>query len=132
MRELLEESVESVEKSVEEFLNIWINNSNKLQPNEFDKFINIIYKLRNKSNLLYHRAKHPKNNHLRRLDIEELHTFYELIELIAQTIYRNKYGNNNYQQSKKYEELELELNCCSYLQNIVVSEINWDIESSRW
>ena len=95
---------------VQEFINIWINNCNMLsvQPNEFDKFIKIIDKLRKKN----------------KLEIEEKKTFIELIELMADTIYtinnyadkyESKYGTNYYQQSKKYEESEL--NCCSNLLN---------------
>lgn len=41
--------------------------------------------------------------------------------------YESKYGTNYYQQSKKYEEPEL--NCCSNLQNYLESEIYWDLEN---
>ena len=107
---------------IEEFINIWINNCNmtSIQPPEFDKFIKIIDKLRKKS----------------KLEIEEKKTFIELIELMANTIYtinnfsnkyESKYRTNYYQQSKKYEEPEL--NCCSNLLNNLESEIYWDLEN---
>ena len=103
---------------IEEFINIWINNCNilSIQPPEFDKFIKIINKLRKKS----------------KLEIEEKKTFIELIELMADTVYTinncaDKYGTNYYQQSKKYEEPEL--NCCSNLLNNLESEIYWDLEN---
>jgi len=107
---------------VEEFINIWNNNANMLsiQPYEFDKFKNIINKLRKKS----------------RLDIQEKKIFIELIEIMAETIYginncadkyETKYGTTYYQQTKIYDEPEL--NCCSNLLNNLESEICWDLEN---
>lgn len=106
---------------VEEFINIWNDNFNMLsiQPNELDPFIKIIDKLR-------------KNI---KLEIKEQKTFIQLIELMAETIYtindcadkyESKYGTNYYQQSKKYEEPEL--NCCSNLLNYLETEIYGDLE----
>lgn len=103
---------------VEEFINIWNNNANTLsiQPYEFDKFVNIINKLRKKS----------------KLDIQEKKIFIELIEIMAETIYRinncaDKYGTTYYRQTKIYDEPEL--NCCSNLLNNLESEICWDLEN---
>jgi len=103
---------------IEEFINIWINNYNmisNIQPYDFNKFIKIIDKLRKKS----------------KLEIEEKITFIELIELMADTIYTinncaDKYGTTYYQQTKKYEESEL--NCCSNLLNYLESELYWNLE----
>jgi hypothetical protein len=107
---------------VEEFINIWNNNANMLsiQPYEFDNFVNIINKLRKKS----------------RLDIQEKKIFIELIEIMAETIYEinncddkyeTKYGTTYYQQTKIYDEPEL--NCCSKLLNNLESEICWELEN---
>ena len=107
---------------IEEFITIWDNYSNMLsiQANDFGKFIIIINKLRQKS----------------KLEIQEKQIFIELIELIADTIYtinncadkyESKYGATYYQQTKKYEEPEL--NCCSNLINYLESELFWDLEN---
>jgi hypothetical protein len=107
---------------IEEFIIIWNNNSNMLsiQANDFDKFIIIINKLRQKN----------------KLEIQEKKIFIELIELMADTIYtinncadkyESKYGTTYYQQTKKYEEPEL--NCCSNLINYLESELCWDLEN---
>ena len=100
---------ELYEQSIKDFLTIWNNYYMLSIPSyEFDNFIIIIEKLRQKS----------------KLEIQEKKKFVELIELIADTIYdinncadkyESKYGTNYYQQTKKYEEPEL--NCCSYLIN---------------
>ena len=107
---------------IEEFIIIWNNNSNMLsiQANDFDKFIIIINKLRQKN----------------KLEIQDKKIFIELIELMADTIYtinncadkyESKYGTTYYQQTKKYEEPEL--NCCSNLINYLESELCWDLEN---
>lgn len=107
---------------IEEFIIIWNNNSNMLsiQANDFDKFIIIINKLRQKN----------------KLEIQGKKIFIELIELMADTIYtinncadkyESKYGTTYYQQTKKYEEPEL--NCCSNLINYLESELCWDLEN---
>jgi len=97
---------------IEEFINIWNKNWNmiSIQCCEFDKFIKIIDKLKKKS----------------KLEIQEEKIFIELIELMAYTIYginncEDKYENSDYQQSKNYEEPEL--NCCSNLLNYLKSEM---------
>ena len=106
----------------DDFINIWNNNCNMLsiQEYEFDKFIKIINKLKKKV----------------KLEIQEKQTFIKLIELMAETIYKinncgdkyeSKYGTTYYQQSKEYEEPEL--NCCSNLLNNLESEIYWDLEN---
>ena len=107
---------------IEEFIIIWNNNSNMLsiQANDFDKFIIIINKLRQKN----------------KLEIQDKKIFIELIELMADTIYtinncadkyESKYGTTYYQQTKKYEEPELK--CCSNLINYLESELCWDLEN---
>lgn len=103
---------------IEEILIIWNNYNNMLsiQANDFDKFIIIINKLRQKS----------------KLEFQEKNIFIELIELMADTIYTinncaDKYGTTYYQQTKKYEEPEL--NCCSNLINYLESELYWDLEN---
>lgn len=103
---------------VEEFINIWNDNCNilSIQPYEFEKFVNVINKLRNKS----------------KLDIQEKKIFIELIEIMAETIYTinncaDKYETTYYQQTKKYDEAEL--NCCSSLLNYLESEIYYDLEN---
>ena len=107
---------------VEEFINIWKNNCNMLsvQDYEFEIFIKIIIKLKEKS----------------KLEIKEKKIFIELVELMADTIYKinncadkyeSKYGTNYYQQSKKYEEPEL--NCCSNLLNYLESEMCRNLEN---
>ena len=107
---------------VEEFINIWNNYCNMLsiQVYEFDQFIKIIDKLREKT----------------KLETQEKKIFIELIELMADTIYtinncadkyESKYGTTYYQQTKKYEEPEL--NCCSNLLNNLDTEICWDLEN---
>ena len=119
MAELTEELIE---KLTEEFMIIWDNYNNMLsvQANEFDKFIIIINKSRQKS----------------KLEIPEKRIFIELIELIADTIYtinncadkyESKYGTNYYQQRTTYDEPEL--NCCSNLLNYFESELYWDLEN---
>lgn len=112
---------ELYEQSIKEFLTIWNNYYMLSIPSyEFDNFIIIIEKLRQKS----------------KLEIQEKKKFVELIELIADTIYdinncadkyESKYGTNYYQQTKKYEEPEL--NCCSHLINYLESEIERDLEN---
>ncbi len=104
---------------IDEFINIWNNNCNMLsiQSCEFDKFVNFINNLRKKS----------------RLDIQEKKIFIELIETMAETIYTinkyaDKYGTTYYQQTKIYDEFEL--NCCSNLINYLESEISWDLENT--
>ena len=103
---------------VEEFITILNNNMLSIQAHDYDKFTIIINKLKKKS----------------KLEIQEKKIFIELIELIADTIYiinncadkyESKYGTNYYQQSKKYEESEL--NCCSNLLNYL--EMYWDLEN---
>lgn len=101
---------------IEEFIIIWNNYNNviSIQPNEFDKFIKIINKLRQKS----------------KLEIQEKYIFIELIEIMADTIYNdyvNKYDSTYYQQTKKYEEPEL--NCCSELLNYLETEVCRDLEN---
>jgi len=107
---------------IEEFINIWNDNCNMLsiQLYEFDKFENVINNLIKKS----------------RLDIQEKKIFIELIEIMAETIYtinncankyETKYGTNYYQQTKIYDEPEL--NCCSNLLNNLESEIECDLEN---
>ena len=111
-----------MEELIEEFIIIWNNYCNMLsiQANDFDKFIKIINKLRQKS----------------KLEIQEKNIFIELIEIMADTIYtinncadkyESKYGTTYYQQTKKYEEPEL--NCCSNLINYLESELCWDLEN---
>ena len=108
---------ELIEELIEEFINIWNDNSNMLpiQMHEFDKFENVINKLRKKSTL----------------DIQQKKIFIELIEIMAKTIYTinncaDKYGNTYYQVTKIYDEPEL--NCCSNLINNLESEIYRDLE----
>ena len=100
---------------VEEFITIWNNNMLFIQAHDFDKFTIIINKLKKKS----------------KLEIQEKKIFIELIELMADTIYTinncaDKYGTTYYQQTKKYEESEL--NCCSNLLNYLESELYWNLE----
>ena len=94
---------------IDEFLHIL----DSFQTNDYDKFVDVIHKLRNKSSL----------------DIQEKKIFIELIEQIADTIYTvnncsdkyaAKYGTNYYQQTKIYDEPEL--NCCSNLLNSLEAE----------
>ena len=103
---------------IEEFIGVWNNNFNMLpiQEYEYDKFVNVINKLRNKSIL----------------DIPEKKIFIELIEIIAETIYTinncaDKYETTYYQRTKIYDEPEL--NCCSNLLNYLESEISCDFEN---
>ena len=107
---------------IKEFIIIWDNYNNmiSIQENDFNKFIIIINKLRQKSKLV----------------IQEKIIFIKLIELMADTIYEinncsdkyeSKYGTTYYQQTKKYEEPEL--NCCSDILNYIESEIYWDLEN---
>lgn len=107
---------------IEEFIIIWNNYFSviPIQPNELDKYIIIIKKLRQKS----------------KLEIQEKKIFIELIELMADSIYtinncaekyESKYGTTYYQQTKKYEETEL--NCCSNLINYLESELCCDFEN---
>jgi len=107
---------------IEEFINIWDNNYNMLsiQPNDFIKYVCVISKLRKKSEL----------------NIQEKQIFIELIETMADTIYtinncadkyKAKYETTYYQQTKTYEEPEL--NCCSNLLNNLESELCWDFEN---
>ena len=113
---------ELIEEFIEEFIIIWNNYNNMLsiQANDFDKFIIIINKLRQKS----------------KLEFQEKNIFIELIELMADTIYainncadkyESKYGTTYYQQTKKYEEPEL--NCCSNLINYLETELYRDLEN---
>lgn len=113
---------ELIEELIEEFIIIWNKNSNMLSipANDFDKFIIIINKLRQKG----------------KLEIQETKIFIELIELMTDTIYEinncadkyeSKYGTTYYQQTKKYEEPELI--CCSNLINYLESELCWDLEN---
>ena len=74
------------------------------------------------------------NNYNNMLSIQanDFDKFIELIELMADTIYTinncaDKYGTTYYQQTKKYEEPEL--NCCSNLINYLESELYWDLEN---
>lgn len=108
---------------IEEFLIIWNTYFNliSIQPNDFDKFIIIINKLRQKS----------------KLEIQEKKIFIELIELMADTIYtinncadkyESKYGTTYYQQTKKYEEPEL--NCCSNILNNLEADLDRDMEDA--
>ena len=103
---------------IEKFINIWYDNCKVLsvQPCEFEKFVDLINKLRNKS----------------RLGVQEKKIFIELIEIMAETIYTinncaDKYGTTYYQQTKIYDEPEL--NCCSNLLNNLESEICHDLEN---
>lgn len=107
---------------LEEFIILWNNYNDMLSihANDFDKFIIIINKLKQKS----------------KLEIKEKQTLIELIELMADTIYTNNncaykyksiHGTTHYQQTKKYEEHEL--NCCSNLINYLESELCWDFEN---
>lgn len=108
---------------IEEFITIWITYCNMLsnkESYEFDKFIIIINKLIQKS----------------KLEIQEKKIFIELIEIMADTIYtinncadkyESKYGTTYYQQTKKYEEPEL--NCCSNLLNYLETDLYWDQEN---
>ena len=109
-------------ESIKEFITIWndYNNMLSIQPYEFDKFLNLINKLKNTSVL----------------DIKEKKIFIELIEIMADTIYtinncvdkyETKYETTYYQQTKIYDEPEL--NCCSNLLNYLESEISWDLEN---
>lgn len=102
---------------IEEFIDIWNDNYKMLsiQPYKFEKFVNVVNKLKNKNVL----------------DIQEKKIFIELIEIMAETIYAincvNKYGTTYYQQTKIYDEPEL--NCCSNLLNNLESEICYDLEN---
>lgn len=107
---------------IDEFLIIWDNNLNMLsvQPNDFDKFMTIINKLRQKIEL----------------EIKEKQIFIELLEIMADTIYvinncadkyESKYGTTYYQQTKEYEEPEL--NYCSNLLNYLESELDRNLEN---
>ena len=103
---------------IEEFINVWNDNCNmiSIQQNDFNKFINVINKFKKKSCL----------------DIQEKKIFIELIEMIADTIYIvdncvDKYETTYYQQTKIYDEPELQ--CCSNLLNKLESEIAWDLEN---
>ena len=98
----------------EEFITIWNTYCHSLSV-QSDKFVLIINKLIQKS----------------KLSIQEKKIFIELIELMADTIYTikncaDKYGTTYYQQTKKYEEPEL--NCCSNLLNFLESDLFWDRE----
>lgn len=97
---------------VDEFINILNCNYNiiSISTNEIDKFLIIMDKSKKY-----------------RLTIKEKQTLIELIGLVADTICQSKYGIKYFQQSKKYEEPEL--NCCSNLLNYLESEICWDLEN---
>lgn len=107
---------------IEEFINIWDDNCNilSIQTNDFIKYVCVINKLRKKSEL----------------NIQEKQTFIDLISMMADTIYtinncadkyKTKYGTTYYQQTKTYEEPEL--NCCSNLLTNLESELCWDLEN---
>ncbi len=111
-----------MEELIKEFLTIWDTYFNmiSIQPNDFKKFIMFVIKLRQKS----------------KLEIQEKKIFIELIELVADTVYtinncadkyESKYGTTYYQQTKNYEEPEL--NTCSNLINYLESELCWDLEN---
>lgn len=96
---------------IEQFIGIWTNYANMLsvQPCHFDIYVKIIHKLKN----------------IKELDIEEKKTLMKMIELVADTIYHlkngeDKYGIDYYQPSKMYDEPEL--NSCSKLLNHLESE----------
>jgi hypothetical protein len=103
---------------IEDFITIWTNKCNMLpiQPYEFDTYKKLIDKLRKNAELTF----------------EEKRTFVDLIELMADTIYAidncaNKYGIDYYQETKKYDEPEL--NCCSNLINSLQSDMCYDSEN---
>lgn len=112
-----------MEELAEEFINIWNKNFNILSVNEyeFDKYVNVINKLRKKC----------------KLEIEDKKVFIDLVEYMADSFYivncadkyENKYKENEnyYRQSEKYEESEL--NCCSNILNHLQSEILWNLEN---
>jgi hypothetical protein len=104
---------------IEDFINIWNNNYIMLPVHdyEFGKFVKIINKLRKKS----------------KLDISEKKIFIKLIEIMAETIYTinncaDKYENTYYQQTKIYDESEL--NCCSKLLNYLETELSYVSETN--
>ena len=104
---------------ITQFIIIWEKNANMLsvQANEIDKYFNIIQKLRRNT----------------RLETPDKLTFIELIELMADTIYflencPDKYGIDYYQQTKKYQETEL--NVCSSLLVDLQSQICYDVENN--
>ena len=101
---------------MKEFITIWDNYYNILPINdyEFDKYVNIIIKLRKECEL----------------EFKEKQIFIELIEIMGDAIYtinncadkyESKYGTTYYQPTKIYEEQEL--NCCSLLIIYVEEEI---------
>lgn len=104
-----------MESLIKEFLTIWINNCNNINVNniKFNIFIKVINKLK-------------KNLEIKDLEIKDLEILIELINIIADNI-SNKYGFDYYQQTKIYEESEL--NCCSSLLNILESEFYWALEN---
>ena len=121
MSDKMTQTSEQMTELIEEFLRIWNNYFSiiSIQPYEFDKFMIIIKKLRQKS----------------KLEIQEKNIFIELIEIMGDTIYtinncadkyESKYGTTYYQQTKKYEEPEL--NCCSNLLNYLETDLHRDME----
>lgn len=89
-----------------EIITIWNEYHNMLSVNsyEYEKYITIINKLIKEDEL----------------EFQEKRTFIDLIQLMADTIYNvnngvDKYGTTYYQQTKIYEEPEL--NCCSRVIN---------------
>ena len=95
---------------MKEFITIWNNYFSILPINdyEYDKYVNIIIKLRKESEL----------------EFKEKKIFIELLEIMGNTIYtinncadkyESKYGTTYYEQTKIYEEQEL--NYCSRLMN---------------
>lgn len=101
---------------IKEFITIWDNYYNILPINvyEYDKYVNIIIKLRKECEL----------------EFKEKKIFIGLIEIMGDAIYiinncadkyESNYGTSYYQQTKIYEEQEL--NCCSRLVNYLEEEI---------
>lgn len=112
---------------IKEFIIIWNKYYNVLPINvfEFDKYVKIINKLRNRCVLEFKN----KITYIELIDIIDITIFRELIEVMADAIYTvencsDKYSNiyemNYYQQTKIYDELEL--NCCSHLLNYLEQE----------
>lgn len=106
---------------MEQFITLWNDYRAVLPINEyeFDKYMKIITKLRNQDEF----------------DIQDKQVFIELIDIMAETIYttnscadkyETKYGTTYYQQTRVYEEPEL--NYCSELLTKIQNEIMRDIE----
>jgi hypothetical protein len=105
---------------IEEFISIWNTyydaNTLPIQATDYDKFIIIVNKVKQKG----------------KLEIEDTQIFIELVELMADAIYTHhncadKYDTTYYQQTKIYEEPEL--NCCSNLLRHLESDLCWSLEN---